>query len=203
MRTRLLPALALATLATAPAGAQQPDLHLRVGATYASTLLTDQVGVTSQVETRQKLAPTIAAAAGLPVGRDYGARLELALGRGDYEAREGGTTTSLGTLTTFTGVLGLNGPVWKRLRWHAGVGLVKYLPSDDTGIFLQGGPWRALASGGLDWREPALRGWDLEVSARGDFHRFSTAELRARDFGGTQGVGRITLTVGLARRGSR
>jgi hypothetical protein len=41
--------------------------------------------------------------------------------------------------------------------------------------------------------------WDLMVSARYDFHRFTTDELKGRGFSQAQGVSRISLSVGLAQ----
>jgi hypothetical protein len=45
--------------------------------------------------------------------------------------------------------------------------------------------------------------WEFIASLRYDFHRFTTDELVARGFTGSQGVQRISATVGLARGGGR
>jgi hypothetical protein len=37
------------------------------------------------------------------------------------------------------------------------------------------------------------------VSLRYDFHRFTTEELTARGFSGTQGIQRVSAGIGLAR----
>ena len=42
--------------------------------------------------------------------------------------------------------------------------------------------------------------WDLMTSLRYDFHRFTTDELERRGFSQTQGVSRVSLSVGLCRR---
>ena len=96
-------------------------------------------------------------------------------------------------------LLGLDGPIWKIVRWRVGLGGLFYWPSDDSGIFLQGGPIRFIAGGGADWRRPVMPKWDLMVSARYDFHRFTTDELERRGFSQAQSVSRISLSVGLAR----
>jgi hypothetical protein len=44
-----------------------------------------------------------------------------------------------------------------------------------------------------------LNGWDLMLSLRYDFHRFTTDELKARGFTGGQSVQRVSASVGLAR----
>jgi hypothetical protein len=51
----------------------------------------------------------------------------------------------------------------------------------------------------MDYRPALWSGWDLMVSLRYDFHRFTTAELEARGFTGSQGVQRISASIGLAR----
>ena len=63
----------------------------------------------------------------------------------------------------------------------------------------RGGPVRFLAGAGADWRHPVLPSWDLMVSARYDFHRFTTDELERRGFSQAQGVSRVSLSVGIAR----
>ena len=87
----------------------------------------------------------------------------------------------------------------ENLRWRVGLGGLFYWPSEDRGIFLQGGPIRFLAGAGADWRRPVMPKWDLMVSARYDFHRFTTDELEQRGFSQAQGVSRVSLSVGLAR----
>jgi hypothetical protein len=98
--------------------------------------------------------------------------------------------------------LGLHGPIATRLHWRAGVGLLGYWPTEEQGIFLRGGTAKFLAGAGIDYRHPILPQWELMASARYDFHRFNTEELEARGFSQSQGVQRISVTVGLAR-GSR
>ena len=96
-------------------------------------------------------------------------------------------------------LLDLEGPVWRTLRWRAGVGGLMYSPAEESGIFLQGGPIRFLAGFGADWREAVTPAWDLMISGRYDFHRFTTEELERRGFSQAQGVSRVSLSVGLAR----
>jgi hypothetical protein len=44
-----------------------------------------------------------------------------------------------------------------------------------------------------------LTKWDLMTSLHYDFHRFTTPTLKDRGFSQTQGVSRISLSVGLSR----
>jgi len=195
LRPILIPALLLA----AGPGAlhAQTDYYARAGAVWASTLVRDAIG--SEINVRQAIAPMVAIGASMPFSPGYRAGLEATLASGGFDAEQAGGETDLGTIRTASLLLGLDGPIAKSLRWRAGMGGVLYWPSEDSGIFLQGGPIRFLVGGGADWREPVMSSWDLMVSARYDFHRFTTDELERRGFSQAQGVSRISLSVGLAR----
>jgi hypothetical protein len=191
----LIPALLLA----AGAGAlhAQTDYYARAGAQWAGTLVRDVL--VSEVTVQQSIAPMVALGASMPISPGYRAGLEGTLSSGSYSAEQDGVETDLGTLRTASLLLGLDGPVWKTVRWRVGLGGILYWPSEDRGIFLQGGPIRFLAGAGADWRNPVMRSWDLMVSARYDFHRFTTEELDLRGFSQAQSVSRVSLSVGLAR----
>jgi hypothetical protein len=175
----------------------QVDFNVRLGVTVATKLVRDIV--IQQVETRQSLAPTLVLGAALPIAPLYRAGLEATLTTSGYHSTEGNAETDLGTLRTGSVVLGLDGPIWQQVRWRAGAGLIRYWPSEDSGIFLRGGDTRFLAGAGIDYRPPLSTRWELMASLRYDFHRFTTDELRVRGFSGTQGVSRISASIGLAR----
>jgi hypothetical protein len=196
MRPILVLIIALPTVGTSVARAQT-DYYARLGLTFATKLVTDQV--IQEVETRQSLAPTLVLGASLPIAPTYTAGLEVALSTSGYHSTEAGQDTDLGTLRTGSILLGLEGPIRQRFGWRAGAGLIRYWPAEETGIFLQGGSTRFLAGAGIDYRPPLMASWDLMVSLRYDFHRFTTQELEARRFTGSQGVQRISASVGLAR----
>jgi hypothetical protein len=198
LRPILIPVLLLA--AGPGALPAQTDYYARIGAVGAGTLLRDAIG--SEINVRQAIAPLLVIGGAIPISPGHGVGLEASLASGGFDAEQDGGETDLGTLRTASLLLGLDGPISKSLRWRAGIGGVLYWPSEDSGIFLQGGPVRFLAGAGADWREPVMRSWDLMISARYDFHRFTTDELERRGFSQAQGVSRISLSVGLAR-GSR
>jgi hypothetical protein len=191
----LIPALLLA----AGVGAlhAQTDFYARAGAQWAGTLVRDVL--VSEVTVQQSIAPMVALGASMPISPGYRAGLEGTLSSGSYSAEQDGVETDLGTLRTASLLRGLVGPVGKTVRWWLGLGGIFYWPSEDRGIFLQGGPIRFLAGAGADWRNPVMRSWDLMVSARYDFHRFTTEELELRGFSQAQSVSRVSLSVGLAR----
>jgi hypothetical protein len=191
----LIPALLLA--AGPGALRAQTVYYARIGAIGASTLVRDVLG--TEIGVRQGIAPVLAAGVSMPISPDYGAGLEATLASGGFDAEQNGGETDLGTLRTASVLLGLDGPIWRSVRWRAGLGGILYWPSEDRGIFLQGGPVLFLAGAGADWRRPVMSSWDLMLSARYDFHRFTTDELERRGFSQAQGVSRISLSVGLAR----
>ena len=190
-------ALVIIPGAGTPALHAQVDYNARVGVTWATALIRDDI--VEEIEVRQKLAPTLALGASLPIAPLYRAGLEVTVTSSGYRASESGTATDLGTIRTGSVSLGLDGPVASSLRWRAGVGLLGYWPKEKRGIFMSGGTTRFLAGAGVDYRRPAVSHWDLMVSLRYDYHRFTNDGLQARGFSQSQGVQRISAAVGLAR----
>jgi hypothetical protein len=194
---RAIPIAALLLLGGAAALPAQTDYYMRLGVTGATTLVHDQI--VSPLDAKQSLAPTLVLGGSLRVMPHYGLGLEAALTSGGYDREENGSSTRIGTLRTLAVLLDLDGPLYGPLRWRAGVGTMSYLPADKTGIFSSGGTTRWLVGAGVDYRRRAFSGWDLLASARYDYHTFTTDALRARNFGGTQQISRIGVSVGLAR----
>ena len=195
LRPILIPALLL--VAGPGALHAQTDYYARVGAVWAGTLLRDVLG--TEISVRQAIAPMVAIGGSMPISPGYRAGIEATVASGGFDAEQDGSETDLGTVRTGSVLVGLEGPIWKSVRWRVGMGGLFYWPSEESGIFLQGGPLRFLAGAGADWRRPVMPSWDLMVSARYDFHRFTTDELERRGFSQAQGVSRISLSVGLAR----
>jgi len=194
------PTLLLALLL--PAGvsglAAQTTYYARLGAIGASNLLRDII--VNEITVRQSIAPMLALGGSLPIGaRGYRAGLEGTLASGKFHSSERGSETDLGTIRTATIMLQFDGPMYRALRWQAGLGGIQYWPKDKAGIFREGGTFRFLAGAGIDYRRPVMPKWDLMTSLRYDWHRFSTAELEQRGFSQTQGVSRVSLSVGLSR----
>jgi hypothetical protein len=175
----------------------QTDYYARVGAVWSSTLVRDVLA--TEISVRQAIAPMAALGASTPISPGYRAGVEATFTSGGVDAEQDGSETDLGTVRTGSVLVGLDGPIWKAVRWRVGMGGLFYWPSEESGIFLQGGPVRFLAGAGADWRAPVMPSWDLLVSARYDFHRFTTDELERRGFSQAQGVSRVSVSVGLAR----
>jgi hypothetical protein len=195
MRTALLSLLILSTLAQ-PAHSQM-DYYGRLGVTWSTKLMRD--ALVQEVEVKQSLAPAVTLGASVPIAPTYRAGLEAMFTSSGFHSTELDVESDLGTLRTASLLLNLEGPVAGQLNWRAGLGLIDYWPADDQGIFLQGGSARFLAGGGVDYRPRLNHSWDVMLSLRYDFHRFTTEELRTRGFTGSQGVQRLSASVGLAR----
>lgn len=182
----------------------QVDYYARLGATGSTALVRDVLF--TPIETKPGIAPGLFAGISIPLAPDYSIGVEGAASHGsmsgtsDDPAGEPNESVDLGGLTTLTALATLEGRVAAHLRWRAGAGLIRYEPGESEGAFARGGTTRWLVGGGLDYRAPALASWDVMLSARYDFHRFTTPELRARGFTRTQGVQRGSLSIGLARR---
>jgi hypothetical protein len=195
-------ALALLLSVAAQRAEAQIDYFARIGATGSTRLVRDVLF--DPISTKVGIAPTLFAGLSLPIAPRYRFGIEGAVARGSLtgsvESEEGEEDADLGSLTTLTGMAHLEGPLGiPPLRWRVGLGLVHYAAGEDLGAFAQGGTTRYLVGAGADYRRRWFGSWDLMVSARYDFHRFTTDELRARGFTQTQSVQRGSLSLGLAR----
>lgn len=195
---RLLLCFSALALAAAPARAQV-RLAGGLGATWSSTLVTDQI--INPVDVKAAIAPTLTASASLPFGDRIRVGLQGSLTSSSLKATETGNPDSdMGTLRTGEILAFAAGPAMVRhVYWKAGIGMLKYWPSEKQGLFLQGGPARLLGSVGAEYRHSWRSGLDLTISARYSYHRFTTDQLEARGFSRTQDVHRIMIGVGVAR----
>lgn len=199
MMRSLLCSLAFVLLLAKPVRGQDLRFSAGLGATWSSTLVSDQI--INPIDVKPGLSPTLVVGASIPAGDRIRIGLQGSLTTGSLTAtEEGAGDTDLGSLRTAELLLAASGPgMVRRFYWQAGLGLLKYLPSEEEGLFLQGGPTRLLGSFGAEYRYPWKPDIDLTISARYTYHRFTTTELERRGFSRTQDVHRIALTVGIAR----
>jgi hypothetical protein len=170
----------------------------RLGGTWSSTLAEDEIG--TPITVKAGIAPTLAVGVSIPTGRKYRVGLETVFSTSSVEADDQLNTTDLGSVRTLTLNATAGGPAMLGgFHWQAGVGLIKYLPSDKEGLFRQGGPARIIGSFLVEYRRPLRPGWELSVGGRYAFHQFITKELESRGFTRPQAVHRAGLEVGVAR----
>jgi hypothetical protein len=192
MRSFLIVLLAAATPAAA-----QVRLSARLGVSGSTAIVKDQI--LDDIEVVPALAPTLTLGASLPVNPKLRADLELAYATSTAEVEEAGDQTGdLGNLGTLAYTLGLSGPIASRLSWRVSLGGITYLPSEEEGIFRDGGHTTLLFGAGLDWRQPLSNAWALVAGLRYDYHTFTTDALEAQGFTQSQQVQRMGLSVGAA-----
>ena len=199
MRSFLFLPLLLA--AAAPLSAQT-HYYARLGPVFSSRIVRDVLY--EPVVTRPGMAPTLFAGFGVPFGGKYRGGIEVSLGRAGLSTSTPDTPnapdTDLGSVWQGTAMAMLDAPIRSRFRGRAGIGAIRYMPSEDDGMWAQGGTTRILFGAGLDYEMPASAFWNVMISARYDYHRFTTPELRSRGFRLEQPVNRLSLSVGLAGR---
>ena len=176
--------------------AGQVRYSVTFGATGGTALLRDRIF--QDIEVTQTIAPTVILGASVPVSRRERAGLEVALGFAGSRIEESGFPTTDGPgFRTLSVTFGVEGPLFSQFTYHGAAGLMKYLADDMEGIFRQGGPLLLVLAGGVDYHLPIRGPVGLVARIRYDYQRFSTDELRATGFTGTQDVHRIGLGLGL------
>ncbi|MEP7325930.1 MAG: hypothetical protein ABI836_08285 [Gemmatimonadota bacterium] len=196
---RIPPILSVMTFALATAAsAQQVRIGARLGATWSSTLMKDVI--VNPITVKAGIAPTLALTASIPSGKKYRIGLEAVFSTASVKAKESGTTTDLGSLRTAALMLAADGPLMVRdFYFRIGVGFLKYLPSDKTGIFLQGGSARITGNFTAEYRRILRPGWYGMGAIRYGLSSFTTKELQSRGFTRSQVVHRVGLELGVAK----
>ncbi len=178
----------------------QTRLYAGGGMTWSTTIVRDVI--LAPVTTTPGLAPTIFLGGELPISPGYRLGLELSAGTASLTTRtpsQPNSDLAQGRIWTLGALFNLSGQVAPGLRWRGGLGVLRYTGPRDAGIFAQGGTTRALFGLGLDYQLASGHRWNPVVSARYDYHRFATRELRTQGFALEQGVQRISLSVGVTR----
>ena len=181
------------------AQAQKPDFYFQLGAVWAAPILHDNIAG-QEITTQQSVAPQVRLGAGFPIAPKVGVGLEATAAWGGYHAKFDGQTNDLGNIMTLGFLANLTGPVVQQLRWRAGIGMIGTMPSEDTGIFLQGGSWNVLFGAGLDYYVPLKSELNVMIGARVDTHTLSPGQTTIAGFSGTQWVPQVSLGVGLSLR---
>ena len=184
-------------LAAARSGlAAQTDVYVRIGAAGSGPLVKEFI--TQDVNAKPSVGPAFFAGIGRPIAPHYGAGLEFGVTSASLRGHSGDATTDLGAVRTASVLALLDGTIARGLRWRGGLGVLHYFAGNEGGILDQG-TTRLLVGGGLDFRRPMFAGWDLMISGRYDFHRFSSPALQSHGYTGAEGVQRVSLSIGLAR----
>ncbi len=194
--------LGLALLALWPTGPLSAQLSWsgRLGATYTTPMVTDQVSG-SVIEMRAGISPTLGLEGSYPLPGPAGlsASAELQMTAGAFERHEGGTATRVGDLRTFAFSAGLRGKLVSAVTWRAGIGIVSYLTTEETSVFQDDRPTRLLGTGALEYRRRLSPLFSLVGLLRYDVHGFTSQQLASTGYTGQQTVHRMSVGVGVAR----
>ena len=180
----------------------QVAVEVSAGARYSSALVRDSIVTPFTV--RSALAPAVAVTVTRPLERGWAAQVTLdfstsALQRHDAD----GSSIAFGRVSTAAFIVGLERRLPAGFFTRIGIGGLKYIPSENSGMFRLGsGSIAGLGALALGHPLPLGRRYRFAVEARYDVHAFTTPALRDEGFDSPQPVHRVTLTI-RAGRGSR
>ncbi len=193
MRTALL----ITTLLVPALLPAQVFVRVGGGLTASSNFLNDFI--VEPVNARQSVAPTGVVLVGWQLAGGYRLGVEGRYVMGQWQVADRGEVDDVGTLRTLGVSLFADGPIRPSLRWEVVAGKLGYQPEREIGPFSSGAPSPWLVGGGLTWLRPIGDQLNLAISARYDFHGFSTDRLDADNYSSSQAVHRGALTVAIER----
>lgn len=183
----------LLLLIPAPVAAQV-SLSVFAGVRRSSVLVHDQI--VSAFDVRPALAPALAVTAALPLDRPWRASAGLDVSTSDLRREDtGGGTQSITHLTTAALTVGLSRSLTPWLTGSVRVGALKYLPSQNLGLFQDGGPFFPIAQAAFELTPSVAARYGLGVEVNADIHKFITDALQVEGFSESRPVLRLALGV--------
>jgi hypothetical protein len=183
-------------LAVWPSGRQaaaQVSLHAGAGIRYSTSLVHDSIVVPFDV--RPALGPALAIAVRERTSGAWTPDATLDLSWSALQRHEGGATSKITSFTTLGFTVGVSHALKPGLTGRVGAGALKYLPSENTGLFRDGSGITALGALSLDWVPAATTARGIGLTLRYDVHGFTTPALHAEGFTSRQIVHRLSLGV--------
>ena len=179
-------------VATPAAG--QVSFTVLAGVRRTSVLVHDKI--INAFDVRPALAPAFSVTAGMPLNDPWRASATLDVSTSDLRREDaGGGTQSITHLTTAALGLGLSRAVKPWLSASLRIGALKYLPSQDLGLFQTGGPFFPFAQMGVDVMPPFAARFGVGFEVNADVHKFITDALRTEGFTESRGVVRVAVGV--------
>jgi hypothetical protein len=171
----------------------------RLGATWTSTMISDQVG--TPVDIAPGIAPTVGIELSWPLKTKtpIDASLEIQGTIAELYREEGGTKTDLLSMRTLAFTGGIGGKVAGPVYWRAGAGIISYLSTEAESIFQDGTPTRLLGTATLEYRKEIAQGYRLSGILRYDLHGFTTDQMESAGYTGSQTVHRVMLGFGVGK----
>lgn len=174
----------------------QVSIHAIVGARYTTALVHDVIVV--PVDAKPSLGPVFALSIGERTNGPWTPEAALDVSWAALNRDEGGESAKFNSVTAIAFTVGARREIRPDLAARVGIGGIKYLPAEETGMFRDGSGLWAVGTAGLYWTPAQLGGpaRDFGLSLRYDIHRFSTPALHADGFTSAQLVHRVSLGVG-------
>ena len=171
------------------------SFNASLGVRYTSTLVRDSIGTPFDV--RPALAPALAFTAATPLERAWAPAVTLDFSTSSLTRHDAdGTSVGLGRVSTVALTVGLTHSLPGGFTTTVAVGGLKYVPSEQTGIFRSGsGSLAALGALTLDYPLRLGPHHHLALEVRYDLHGFTTPALEDEGFRGSRAVHRVALTA--------
>jgi hypothetical protein len=186
--------IACAVLVAARPARAQLSFTFSAGARYSTVLVHDQIVTPFAV--RPALAPAFAVTAAMPLDRPWNASATLDLSTSEVRREDqNGATQPITHLTTAALGLGLSRSLKPWLDGSLRIGVLKYFPSQDLGLFQDGGPYFPFAQVAFDLRPPFASRYGLGLEVRADAHKFITDALLVEGFSESRPVARWAVAV--------
>ena len=190
------PALITVLLTVYPSSrlVSQVEVHLAAGARFTSTLVTDEI--VTPLDLRPALAPTIAVTVFDRTRGPWMPDVQVDLSWGSLQRHApSGRGERIGSLTTVALSVGLRRDVGAGVSVRAGVGGLKYLPAEASGVFRDGSALTPIGAVAIDAAPSFAARRRLGLTLRYDAHRFITPARRSVGFIDARLVHRVALTV--------
>ncbi len=190
---RAFGALLLGCGVASPA-AGQVSFSVFAGVRRKSVLVHDQI--VTAFDVRPALAPAFSVTAAMPLDLPWRASAAFDVSTSDVRREDaGGSTQSITHLTTAALTLGLSRTLKPWLTGSVRVGAIKYLPSQDLGLFQSGGPFFPFAQAAFEITPPFASHYGLGLEVNADVHKFITDALQVEGFSESRPVLRLALGV--------
>jgi hypothetical protein len=171
----------------------QVSLHAGLGARYSSALVHDSI--VAPVDIQPAIGPALTLAVSERTRGAWTPDATLDVTWAALQRHETGTTSKVTSLTTLAFTVGVSHAIKPGLTGRVGAGALKYLPSENTGLFRDGSGITALGALSLDWVPAATTARWIGLTLRYDVHGFTTPALHAEGFTSRQIVHRLSLGV--------
>jgi hypothetical protein len=150
--------------------------------------------IVNEFDVRPALAPAFSVTALMPLDLPWRASAGLDVSTSDVRREDlGGGTQSITHLTTAALTVGLSRSAASWLSGSVRVGVLKYLPSQNLGLFQDGGPFFPFAQIALDLSPSFASRHGVGLEVNGDVHKFITDALRVEGFSEARPVLRLAL----------